>query len=201
MSGMSLYEKYDDQQLSALLSSGDEVAFGEIYRRNWQGMYNAAYKRLKNEAQCEDLIQNIFTDLWERRDEIVIENLPAYLHTAVRFQVIKYSSRHLGPLPFLDTFETTLVSPVRTDDSLLENEVLNLVKLWIAALPEKRREIFLMHYNEDLSSARIAEALGISQKTVQNQLSTATNMLRARLARILLLSLLPVIGMLTGFLS
>jgi len=57
-------------------------------------------------------------------------------------------------------------------------------------LPEKRREIFTMYYMEELSSAQIAELLGISQKTVQNQITTATNHIREQLFKILFLVLI-----------
>lgn len=187
---MSFYSSHTEQALTALLREGDEGAFVEIYRRNWQRMYNTAYKRLKDPFQCEDLVQNIFTDIWERRTDLLIANLQAYLQTAVRFQVIKYSTRMSDVAPFADILESSLASAIGTDDPLIENELLDLVKLWIAALPAKRREIFVLYYLEDLSSDQIAERIGISQKTVQNQLATATNTLRAQLSKVLMLCLI-----------
>ena len=184
---MSSYQHHSEQQLTALLREGDEEAFVEIYRRNWRRMYNAAFRRLHDENQCEDLVQNIFTDLWERRREADIENLPAYLHTAVRFQVIRQVTRSQGVSPLAENLESALISPLRSEDPLIEKETLEIVKLWIAALPEKRREIFLMYYTEELSSSRIAEVLGVSQKTVQNQIATATNSIREQLSKILFL--------------
>ncbi len=150
-------------------------------------MYNSAFKRLHDEKQCEDLVQNVFADLWERRGEAEIENLAAYLNTAVRFQVIKHSTRTRGASPLTDNLESTLISSLCPEDPLIEQEILEIVKLWIAALPEKRREIFLMYYKEELSSSRIAEVLGVSRKTVQNQIATATNSIRDQLSKILFL--------------
>ncbi|MFN8345246.1 MAG: sigma-70 family RNA polymerase sigma factor [Spirosomataceae bacterium] len=187
---MSINKNHSEQELTALLREGNETAFVEIYRRNWQRMYNTAYKRLKDAYQCEDLVQNIFTDLWERRTEILIGNLQAYLQTAVKFQVIKYSTRTSDVSPFVEILETTLASADNTDDPIIENELSELVRLWVAALPEKRREIFVLYYMEEHSSHRIAELLGISQKTVQNQLATAANALRSQLSKVLLVSLI-----------
>ncbi|MNL39221.1 RNA polymerase sigma factor [compost metagenome] len=65
-----------------------------------------------------------------------------------------------------------------------------MIKLWIDALPDKRRKIFLMHYNDDLSTAEIAGRLNISRKTVQNQLNTASQALRLRLVQLLSLLIL-----------
>ncbi len=184
---MLSYNNHSELQLAALLREGDGEAFVEIYRRNWRMMYNSAFKRLRDEKQCEDLVQNVFTDLWARRGEVDIENLSAYLNTAVKFQVIRHSTRTPGASPLTDNLEGTLISPLRSEDPLIEKETLEIIQLWIAALPEKRREIFLMYYMEELSSSRIAEVLGVSQKTVQNQVATATNSIRDQLSKILFL--------------
>ena len=189
---MSSYSNHSELQLTALLREGDGEAFLEIYRRNWRMMDNSACNRLHDEKQCEDLVQNVFTDLWARRGEVEIENLPAYLNTAVRFQVIRHSTRTPGASPLTDYLESTLISPQRSEDPLIEKETLEIITLWIAALPEKRREIFLVHYMEELSSSRIAEVLGVSQKTVQNQIATATNSIRDQLSKILFI--LSIVG-------
>jgi len=80
---------------------------------------------------------------------------------------------------------------MHTDDPILEKEIMDLLGYWIAALPAKRRQIFLMHYIEDLSTRDIAERIGVSRKTVQNQLNTASQSLRVRLAHFI--SLAPLI--------
>lgn len=178
-----------DKELSELLRIGDQNAYTVIYERYWESLYRSAYKRLKNKEQCQDIIQIVLSDLWRRREEVIIEDLPAYLHTAIRFQVFKQISRKPDSNTFLDEFEILLTSPVQTDDDLLEKEILGLVKLWINALPPKRRAIFLMYAEDELSTRQIAEKLGISQKTVQNQLNTAVINLRLRLAKVLSLAL------------
>ncbi len=186
------FDNLNEQQLTALFMDGDEEAFVEIYRRNWRIMFNAAYKRLGDETQCEDLVQNIFVDLWERRQTILIENLSAYLQTAVRFQVIKYSTRLRSTSPLVEHFENIFISPLKSEDALLESEIAGLVSLWIDALPEKRREAFVMYYLEGQSTSQIAETLGITQKTVQNQIASASASIRSQLSKTLSL-LIPLL--------
>jgi RNA polymerase sigma-70 factor (family 1) len=183
---MSSYSHQTESSLTALLRDGDEAAYIEIYRRNWKRMYNSAYKRIKDRCQCEDLVQNVFTDLWERRKEVQIGNLQAYLYTAVRFQVIKFSTRSANVSSFAEVMDHTIVTATGADAPLLETELHELFRLWIATLPEKRREIFQLHYLENLPTDKIADMLGISQKTVQNQLAVASNALRTQLIQILL---------------
>lgn len=176
---------HTDAELLQLLYQGDKTAFTCIYERYWKILFNSTYKRLKNKEQSQDIVQAVFSDLWRRRKEVIIENLSAYLHKAVRFQVFKLISRKPSLCEFLDEFDVILTSPIRADDDLLEKEILILVKLWVDALPQKRRTIFLMFVNDELSTREIAVKLGISQKTVQNQLNTAVTTLRARLVQVL----------------
>lgn len=176
-----------DKILFDLLKQGDEAAFGEIYKLYWVELYNAAYKRLPEKEKCQDVIQNVFTDLWNRRTELDLEKPLAYLHTAVRFQVLKHIARTPKNNYFATSFENQLISPLDADGALLDREAKLLIELFIKALPEKRRKIFLMHYFEGLSTARISVKLNISQKTVQNQLTTAAHALKFRLTHLFLL--------------
>lgn len=176
----------DEQSLFALLREGDESAFEQIYKLYWTQLFNTAYKRLPEKEKCKDIIQNVFTDLWNRRAMLDLDNPSAYLHTAVRFQVLKQISKNSKSSAFTATFETELISPLATDGEVLEKEVRVLIKLFIKALPQKRRDIFLMYYFKGLSTSQIATQLNVSQKTVQNQLATASNALRLRLTQLLL---------------
>ena len=69
---------------------------------------------------------------------------------------------------------------------LLEKELLDLVQSYINSLPEKRKQIFLLHIKDNLSTKEIAERLNISQKTVQNQLGTSMQGLHTRIAPIII---------------
>ncbi len=180
----------DEQLLFALLKQGDESAFEQIYRLYWQQLFNTAYKRLPDQEKCKDVIQNVFTDLWNRRETITLDHPSAYLHTAVRFQVLKQISKNSKNSAFSETFESELISPLAADGEVLEKEVRLLIELFINALPQKRRDIFLMYYFKGLSTAKIAVELNVSQKTVQNQLATASNALRLRLTQLFLSLLL-----------
>lgn len=179
---MKEFELYTNESLLNLLREDSKEAFVLIYRKFWDSLYNTAYKRLRNADLCKDVVQNVFTDLWYRRDRLTIQNLSAYLHTAVRFQVYKEVVKQPSDSEFFKVLEEILVSPVQSDAGLIDSELSDLVKLWIDALPEKRRKIFLMHFYEEMTTDEIARQLKISQKTVQNQLNTARTDIRAKFA-------------------
>lgn len=184
------FEIYENKVLLISLREGNREAFTRIYQKFWDSLYNSAYKRLKDKDACKDLVQNVFTDLWIRRDQVSINNLPAYLHTAVKFQVYHQALKNPVGSDIFTMLEEMLVSPMRSDSGLINDELTKLMQLWIKALPEKRRQIFLMHYQEELSTKEIADLLNLSQKTVQNQLNTATTFIKARFSHFLCVTLL-----------
>jgi len=185
---MTGYDTLTDHELTELLRQGDELAFSRIYDRYWQPAFQACYNRLRDRERCKDIIQNIFTSLWDRRTVVQITNLPAYLHTAVKFQVLRLSGQEKRT-EFIASFEELVTQPLEDSDLIGEREVLRLLQLFIDALPEKRRLIFIKRYHNNATTAEIAAELGISQKTVLNQLNNAETALRMRLAHILTLYL------------
>jgi RNA polymerase sigma-70 factor (family 1) len=187
---MTDFAAFTDEELVALLKEGDSSAFKAIYGRYWSILYSSAYKRTRDKEQCQDIVQNVFTDLWFRKREVKILNLPAYLHTAVRFQLYKQIAKAPQKARYLDELDEIISSPIHADDPLREKEITALIDLWLNALPERRRQIFIMHYREEISTLEIANSLGISQNTVQAQLYTASQSLRVRLAQYLSLTLI-----------
>lgn len=149
-------------------------------------MYTSAFQRLKNTDQCKDIVQEIWTDLWIRRNEVTIQHLKSYLLSAVRFQVFKLIERGQVTPTFFAPFQQMPLTGTGADGSVMEKELAALFRTWLDTLPEKRREIFILHFADKLSVKEIAERLQISTKTVHNQLGTAVSDLRSRLASILL---------------
>jgi RNA polymerase sigma-70 factor (ECF subfamily) len=177
---------YTDNELLDLLSQDNRNAFELLYKRYWPTLYDAAHQRLKNNQQAEDIVQDIFINLWTRRAHLKIDNLPAYLCTAVRFRVFNYVHRDLAAEAFYEPFEAMAAHHAGADGQLLEKEMMQLVEAYAKSLPEKRRRIFLMHLTGNLSTREIADQLRVSQKTVQNQLGTALHGLRTHIIPALL---------------
>ena len=178
---MSNYISYHDGELIHLLMHDDKNAFDELYHRYWSILYNAAFKRLKSIDLSKDITQEVFVDLWIRRGKVEIENIQAYLLTAVRFQVLKLIASEKNITRFIEPFENMAISSFNPDENLIDKELADLFESWLNTLPQKRKAIFVMHYIEKLSTNEIAERLHISQKTVQNQLGIAVQELRSNI--------------------
>lgn len=173
-----------DLELLLLIRNDDVSAFEELYHRYWESMYNAAYKRLRSREQCRDLLQDIFADLWRRKNQLSIDNVSGYLHMAVHYQVYKLVAKQATGPAFMELFEKIATSPYAADNALAEKETQQVIHAWINTMPEKRREIFHLYYEEKMNTRDIATHLNISQKTVQNQLGKAVQHLRTRLTHL-----------------
>ena len=170
-----------DEELFLLIKLDNLPAFDELYKRYWYTLFNSAYKRLRDKESCSDIVQDIFTDLWNKRALKQIEHMPAYLNTAVRYKVYTLLAEGKAAPGFVQPFEN-MVSANTADSSFNEKEIKHLLFLWMQTLPDKRREIFRLKYYEGASTRQISEHLNISQKTVQNQLLLAFRDLRLHIA-------------------
>src|SRR5690606_16361527 len=86
---MAILSKYSDEQLFARLKTGDHAAFTEIYERYWGVLFIQAFKIIKNEEKAMDVVQDIFTVLWENAGDSDIQlSLKAYLYTSVRNRML-----------------------------------------------------------------------------------------------------------------
>ncbi len=187
---MSIGLIYSDASLLARLSESDQQAFETIYLRYWRQLFEAAHKRLQNVQQSEDIVQNIFMGLWNKRSDLNILNLEAYLFTAVRYEVLDFFSCTKKTSCFHSLLNEIIIDTHSSADTkLLNSEMIELAVAYAQTLPEKRRHIFLLHLQNNRSTKEIADFLQVTQKTIQNQLRTALNGLFARINPVILLTL------------
>jgi len=187
---MRPFSSFRDDELVILLTEGDDVAFCEIYERYWLKLYNESHKRLKNEELCADIIQDVFADLWLNREDRKIENLAAYLCTAVRYRVFTSYKKEKNIDAFTEPIEFMVASASDPGSIFFEKEIRECIEIWLNMQPEKRKQVFTMKFSQDLSTREISEILHVSQKTVQNQFTTSLKLLRAHLGKIISLIIL-----------
>jgi len=162
----------DDKLLLSQLREGNTDAYRALYQKYWEQVYNHIYKRLKDRDLAEDLTQDVFMQLWTKREETIIENLPAYLFVASRNTVYKQISRQARFVPINELVNLNMAD-AQADSRLLLEEFQKAYEVLIGTLPLAQQAIFRMRYQEDFSPAAIAEALNLSPKTVRNQLGKA----------------------------
>jgi RNA polymerase sigma factor (sigma-70 family) len=179
----------DDVFLLRQTGQGSKQAFNLLYEKHWGKAYAEAYKRLKDSDQAKDIVQEIFTHIWLKRESLHIDNLQAYLNIAIRNKVFKLVEKQKYIHPFFDILEDMPATGLQADDNLLWKEFLITYEALLNTLPPKRQIIFRLHFQQDLSTKNIATQLGVTRKTVQNQLGKAIEKLKVSLLPLLILLL------------
>lgn len=177
---MLKYSILTDFELAELLKNGEEQAFGEIYSRYWHSIYTKSYKRIGNAVEAEEIVQDIFCNLWRKREKFVlVKGFDNYLAGAVKFEVInRFASqarqtklKHLVSSSFSEIDTSTI------DDIDLKEIQIQLQES-ILELPEKCGLVFRLKFEKDYSQQEIARELQISEKTVEAHLSKARKLLK-----------------------
>ena len=186
---MPIYQDHDqDRLLLQKLREGCVESFNILYDKYWHVVYNGALKRLKDHDQVQDITQDIFAYLWLKKEELQIENLPAYLHVSVRNRVLNVFEKERRYIPIGELlYDGVHLQSNHADALALQNEFLKIYEALVGSLPDQRKKIFKRYYEEGLSTEEIASQLSLSRKTVQNQLGRAASFLRTRLSQIFLL--------------
>lgn len=180
-----------DTELAVLLKQADKNAYTEIYNRYWKKMLLLAWNHCKDKAQAEDIVHEVFIALWNRRTEVLIENIPAFLTTAIKFNIFKhYQKLQLRKQLALQNydFKETSHDEARLDALFLKEYVDGIVE----QLPEKCRLTFKYSREEGLSNAQIAKKMNISEKGVEANLTRALKTIKGSLNDSGLLLLLSI---------
>lgn len=161
----------------------DEISFVALYNHYWYEALLLAKQLVQDDFIAEDIVQNIFISLWKRKDVLEIDQpVGHYIKRCVKFAVAAYirdkSRRDTIPLSLLPD-----VACAGADTSLLHRELLHKLTGFISQLPDKNRKVYHMRFNHALNNLQIANLLGISEKTVRNQLSLALRRIRAYLVK------------------
>ncbi|MFC6099451.1 RNA polymerase sigma factor [Olivibacter domesticus] len=178
---------YTDQELANGLFNGDEYAFQCIYERYAKALYRSAYQLLNDKELCEDLIQELFINLWIKRDVLHISSLKPYLYISMKNQVLMAVRRKKYLLN--EELLLELKASETIEDYVHTKELQQSFQKEIDLLPKRCKEIFSLSRIEQLSNREIAERLQISIKTVENQMTIALRAMRIFLQHFLLLTI------------
>src|ERR1700739_4249999 len=137
------YQVLSDEMLLKLLKASDEDAYRQIYTRYWKSVFLSAYSRVHVKEVAEELVQNIFLSLWEKRDSQQIERLEAYLSTSVKYQVLNYVKACIIREKYASRVKKhTTQLEEDTDSALVMHELSAAINNAISQLPDKTRLIF-----------------------------------------------------------
>jgi RNA polymerase sigma-70 factor (family 1) len=174
-----------DDELIQILKNGEEQAFTELYNRYWKKLFTAAANKLQHLEEAEDIVQQVFVSIWNRREELEIHSsVSSYLAVAVKYRVLKHLNSRFKHKHFSDIAAEEVIIEL-ADDSTQEwleyNEVNRRLQQVIDALPEKCRLVYEMSRIEGRSHKEIAATMDLSEKTIEWYITKALKSIRTGL--------------------
>lgn len=169
-----------DGQLLERVHMGDSGALGLLYIRYSPRVYDLALHFSGNEKEAEDITQNVFFRLWERREFLTeICSLKAYLFRMTKNEILTLF-RHRKVERSYARQQTEQETQYAPDSSVkvTTSELVEMIDLAIERMPELRKRIFMMSRYDEKTYAEIAKELDISPRTVQYHIGKALNELR-----------------------
>ena len=182
---------YNSEQLIIELRNGKEQAFAHVFRMYYNPLLNYAGRILKDPEAANDVVQEIFCRLFERRKELREGfQLRSYLYKSVYnscLDAIKHRKVETNYVnqELLDFYFSKVIETPEAELALLDEDLKGAIQDAVDKLPERCREIFVLSKVEGRSKKPIAGQLGISIKTVEAQMTTAFVRLRKELGWLL----------------
>jgi RNA polymerase sigma-70 factor (family 1) len=174
-----------DHQLWLSVQQGNRQAFDELYQRYAQPIFASVYRHIDNRHDAEDLTQEVFMNMWVKREQISIaSSLFNYLFSVARYKTLRYMREKAIRPAGLDGL-LLLEEPVEMAPTTLHlRDVAARVAQEVAALPEKMKKVYELNQDKGLSVSEIATQLHISPNTVRNHLAKVRTRLRSTVSRL-----------------
>ena len=170
-----------DEEILTMLSNGNQKSVDLLFDNYYTYLCNVIYRVINDAGYAEDIVQEIFSDIWRKRESINIQSsLRAYLRRAavnrslnhIRKQRMKFDENEEA---IVDIESDTIDGQKEMEKDELEKRIHDCID----SLPPKCKLVFSMSRFENMSYQEIADHLDISIKTVENQISKALRILRA----------------------
>lgn len=177
-------------ELAVQLANGDHGAFSEIYDRHWKSLYIYARSILKDSDEASDVVQDIFTTLWNRSPHLQINTgLKAYLLTATRHQALRMIYKSSRANEYVTELAQSFSEEASsTDDNCNFRELCTIIDHALENLPPTMQAVYRKSKHEELSHRSIAAELGITEHSSRTLLNRAVNSLRTKLTTLLSLA-------------
>ena len=173
-------QEYNEEEIPAKIAQGDLKAYEFLFRQKYEVLYQYSAKITAEPQVSEEIVQDVFVSLWAKRKTLSISStISNYLFRAVKNKSIDYLRSKYAQIQKDFTSEQAAEdSSVSLVDNLEAKDLEVLVTQAIEQLPKKCKEIFLLSREGGLTYEEIAQALGVSHKTVKAQMGIALKKLR-----------------------
>lgn len=170
----------NDPKLLQAIKRGNHTAFRQFFEEHHAFLYHFLLKRGMSEQQAEDLVQQAFVMIWEKRAEIdPNKSLRSYLFRIAYTRMLNVIRDHSKFVEHKNFPEQQAYE--ETDHSLANQELALAIEHAIQSMPEKRQTVFRLCFIQEFTYKDAAEVLNVSVKTVENHMGLALKELREKL--------------------
>ena len=172
----------EEKDVFERIKKGDEKAFEILFRKYYGHLCLFATKIINDDVAAEEIVQDFFVKLWEKREQLFIEtSIKNYFFRSVKNLCINFIQHNKTKLRYAQIVISEVENQFTDDNNYPEIDLTLKIEESINSLPEKRREIFRLSRQEGLKYHEIAQKLNISIKTVETHMSLAIKTLREKL--------------------
>lgn len=174
-----------------------EQEFEEVFKTNFKGLYAYAFTIVKDDVMAEEIVQNVFCRLWEKRSQLNIStSITAYLYRSVYHESLNYLKHLKVRAAYSRYAQLAQYSKAESaEKKVMLTDLEKRLNQALAELPEQCRTIFQMSRFEELKYQEIADRMGLSVKTIENQMGKALKILRRKLSDFLPAALLTLLNL------
>lgn len=178
-------KKQISELIQAISQKDCQQSFRKLFDLYYNTLFGLAKYYVKNTILAEEVIADVFVKIWKNRAKLnEINNIKSYLLVSVKRQSLNALRGKKVPLLYIDTLEhNTLVEMKDPEKALFEKEFLDFISDCIHHFPPQCQLIFRMVKEDEMKYKEVAEALSISEKTVEMHMSNALKRLREALGR------------------
>ncbi len=180
-----MMDQTSDNVLAQQIKKGNQLAFAALYDRYNRSLYALAYRYLKSRDLSEDVVQQIFVNLWINRDQINEElNIKSFIFTSLKNSTLNTLRNNQRAIE--KNYEL-LINQENYDSTEMEeeasHEMVDLINKVVDTLSPQRKLIFKLKIEEGLSNSEIAQKLNLSVNTVKFQYSQILKILREKVGK------------------
>lgn len=170
-----------DKELWDAVVADDDKAFAALYNRYWKKLFTTVFYYLKDETAAEEVLQDVFVVLWNRRKYLAIDNFNSYIRVTARYHVFKQLKENKKlPVSYIESYtdEPGLMVRNAAEETIDLKDFKVQLDYSLKGLPKRCQEVFWLSRVDQLSNSEIAEHFDISKRTVENQITKALKHLR-----------------------
>jgi RNA polymerase sigma-70 factor (ECF subfamily) len=166
------------------LRAGNEASFTKIYNLYWERLFFIAHKRLHSAEDSKEIIQNVFFTLWQKREQLDIQNLPLYLAAMVRYAIYRHIANEKRREGLIRNFSLTESGKVTDCFDIDNKQLIDILTHFTTGLENNYRIIFIQHKLMDQPLDRVAEQLGVSPRTAERYVEKVMSIMRQHLQKL-----------------